>query len=86
MGEEYTILHHFAPEVKSLESKEGQFDISDLVESVVLFASKTVCMFTFVLREFAWFCKLFVDNLDEKLRAFKQRVVGSSPTRLTFVV
>jgi hypothetical protein len=44
---------------------------------------KIVCIFAFVLRDFSESRILFVDNLDEKLKSFKQRVAGSSPARLT---
>ena len=40
---------------------------------------KDVCIFAFVLRDFAKSRVLFVDDLDEKLRPFKKRVAGSSP-------
>jgi hypothetical protein len=43
---------------------------------------KAVCVFAFVLPDFAKSCVLFLDNIDEKLRRFKQRVAGSSPARL----
>ena len=48
-----------------------------------LFASKDVCIFASVLRDFAKFRILFLDQLDEKFKTFKQRVAGSSPARLT---